>query len=125
MPDFTLNDGLGILDLKLRIVNRSDSRIGAAAGRRMGPEPRDRPEHGYHGPRALTVPAPRRVDGAEWQPAVTPRADAVRPTLDGEPVPGALAASVTRGWVYVAPLDLLQPPCRGVVRLLPVCPRCR
>jgi hypothetical protein len=71
------------------------------------------------------VPPPRAVAGAEWQPGVTCGADGLRPTLDGEPVPGALAASVTAGWVRVAPLNLLRPPQRGLVRLVPVSRACR
>ena len=52
------------------------------------------------------VPAadrPRRVAGAEWQAGVTPANERFKVLLDGEPVVGAVAASVGEGWVLVQP----------------------
>lgn len=44
------------------------------------------------------------IDDAEWQPGVTPNSGKFRITLNGEPVPGAVAASETAGWVDVIPV---------------------
>jgi hypothetical protein len=47
-------------------------------------------------------PSPTPVDGATWQPRVIPGSERFRVFLDGEPVAGAVAASVDGGWVDVA-----------------------
>ncbi len=39
---------------------------------------------------------------ADWQPGVIKSNEKLRPTLDGEPVAGAIAASIVRGWVLIA-----------------------
>ena len=69
-----------------------------------------RPLHS-HNSRAF-VPAPerpRRIAGACWQAGVTEGNERVKVLLDGEPVIGAVAASVSEGWVLVQPEPELAP----------------
>ncbi len=47
-------------------------------------------------------PTPPTVPGADWQSGVTAGSERFRVLLDGEPVAGAVAASVAAGWVDVA-----------------------
>lgn len=53
--------------------------------------------------------APRRIQGASWQAGVTAGNERVKVLLDGEPVVGAVAASVSEGWVLVQPEPELVP----------------
>jgi hypothetical protein len=48
------------------------------------------------------TPFPLAEPEADWQPGVIAGSECRRPVLDGEPVAGAVAASVIRGWVLVA-----------------------
>jgi hypothetical protein len=53
--------------------------------------------------------APRRIRGAQWQAGVTEGNERIKVLLDGEPVVGAIAASVGEGWVLVQPEPEIVP----------------
>ena len=53
---------------------------------------------GFHGG---SIDTPRAIPDADWQAGVTPGNEFKRVTLDGEPVPSAVAASARFGWVVV------------------------
>lgn len=50
----------------------------------------------------------RRIRGATWQAGMTAGNEGLRPLLNGQPVPGAFAASTLDGWVMCHPEPELQ-----------------
>lgn len=75
-----------------------------------------RPTAGRHY-NLTAVEAPARPAGDDWGAD-----ERYRPTLNGEPVPGATAASVREGWVKVAGEAF---PRHGRVAFVPVPAGCR
>jgi hypothetical protein len=68
------------------------------------------PLHSVNSGAFVPAPArPRRIAGACWQAGVTEGNEQVKVLLDGEPVVGAVAASVGEGWVLVQPEPELEP----------------
>jgi hypothetical protein len=67
-----------------------------------------------------SVAAPTPAGGATWQPPYTAGHGRLKPTLDGEPVPGAFAACEgPAGWVRYVGRDGEIRERGGVVRVIP------